>query len=230
MIQQLAQSPFFGISLTALLYYLACKLQQKTGQVLCNPCIVATIGIIAVLQIFRIPYDAYHQGGSLISMFLGPATGCLAVSIYAKRALLKKNLLPILVGCTAGVLTSVGSIWALCRLFGLDAAVTAALLPKSVTTPIATAIAESHGGIVPITVAAVILSGMMGNLCAPYFIRWFRVKDAVAAGLGIGACSHAMGTAKALELGETEGAVSGLAIGLCGILTTVVALFFQRLL
>ena len=114
-------------------------------------------------------------------------------------------------------------------MFGLDAALTVSLLPKSVTTPIATAISQGHGGIVPITVAAVIFTGLLGNLCAPLMIRLFRVKDPVAAGLAIGACSHAMGTAKALELGEMEGAMSGLAIGLCGIFTTILALFFQFL-
>ena len=107
---------------------------------------------------------------------------------------------------------------------------TASLLPKSVTTPIATAVSEGHGGIVSITVAAVIFTGVLGNLIAPFLGRLFRVRDPLAAGLGIGACSHAIGTAKALELGETEGAMSGLAIGVCGIFTALAALFFDALL
>ena len=185
--------------------------------------------IIAVLAVFDIPYAAYNAGGSLINLFLGPATVCLAVTIYAQIDLLKKNLLPILAGCAAGAVTSVLSIWGLCRLFGLDRTLTVSLLPKSVTTPIATAIAEGQGGIVSITVAAVIFTGILGNLCAPALARLFRVKDPVAAGLAIGACSHAMGTARALELGETEGAMSGLAIGLCGLATTILALFFDVL-
>lgn len=102
-------------------------------------------------------------------------------------------------------MTSVLSIWGLCRLFGLDRTLTVSLLPKSVTTPIATAIAEGQGGIVSITVAAVIFTGILGNLCAPALARLFRVKDPVAAGLAIGACSHAMGTARALELGRRRG-------------------------
>ena len=166
----------------------------------------------------------------MINLFLSPATVCVAVSVYAKLDVLKKNLLPVLVGCTVGAVTSVLSVWGLCRAFGLDTALTASLLPKSVTTPIASAIAEGHGGIVSITVVAVIFTGIVGNLSAPLMIRLFRVKDPVEAGLGIGACSHAMGTAKALELGETEGAMSGIAIGLCGIVTTVLALFFGCLL
>lgn len=226
----LTESPFFGIALTVLAYWLGTKAQKKTGLVVCNNIVIAVVLLIAVLTVFRIPYEAYYQGGSIINMLLGPATACMAVTIYAKLDLLKRNWLPVLLGCLAGVVTSVGSIWVMCRLFGLDAAMTASLLPKSVTTPIATAVSESHGGVASITVAAVIFTGILGNLLAPYLIRLFRVQDPLAAGLGIGACSHAIGTAKALELGETEGAMSGLAIGVCGIITAVLALGFGCLL
>lgn len=226
----LTESPFFGIALTVLAYWLGTKAQKKTGLVVCNNIVIAVVLLIAVLTVFHIPYEAYYQGGSIINMLLGPATACMAVTIYAKLDLLKRNWLPVLLGCLAGVVTSVGSIWAMCRLFGLDAAMTASLLPKSVTTPIATAVSESHGGVASITVAAVIFTGILGNLLAPFLIRLFRVKDPLAAGLGIGACSHAIGTAKALELGETEGAMSGLAIGVCGIITAVLALGFGWLL
>ena len=187
------ESPFFGVTLTILAYWAGCRIQKRTGLVICNGLVLAVGMIVAVLVIFDIPYEAYNAGGSLINLFLGPATVCLAVTIYAQIDQLKKNLLPILAGCTAGALTSVLSIWGLCRLFGLDRELTV-------------------------------------NLCAPFLIRLFRVKDPVAAGLGIGACSHAMGTARALELGETEGAMSGLAIGLCGIVTTLVVLCLGGLL
>ena len=228
--RELLQSPFFGITLTVAAYVLGMKIQKKSGLVICNGLVLAALMIIALLTAFHIPYEDYYVGGSIINMFLSPATVCVAMSIYAKRDVLKRNLLPVLVGCTVGAVTSVLSVWALCRAFGLDAALTASLLPKSVTTPIASAIAESHGGIVSITAVAVIFTGIVGNLCAPLMIRLFRVKDPVEAGLGIGACSHALGTAKALELGETEGAMSGIAIGLCGIVTKVLALFFGALL
>nr|WP_326184858.1 LrgB family protein [uncultured Oscillibacter sp.] len=226
----LAESPFFGIALTVAAYWAGTKIQKKTGLVICNNIIIAVALLIAVLTVFHIPYEAYYQGGGIINMLLGPATACMAVTIYAKRDLLKKNWLPVLLGCLAGVVTSVGSILVMCRLFGLDAAMTASLLPKSVTTPIASAVSESHGGIVSITVAAVIFTGILGNLLAPFLVKLFRVRDPLAAGLGIGACSHAVGTAKALELGETEGAMSGLAIGVCGIITAVLALGFDWLL
>ena len=226
----LLESPFFGIALTVLAYWLGVQAQKRTGLVICNNMIVSVALLIAVLTLFHIPYEAYYEGGSVINMFLGPATACIAVTIYAKKDLLKRNWLPVLVGCLTGVVVSVGSILVMSRLFGLDAAMTASLLPKSVTTPIATAVSEGHGGIVSITVAAVIVTGILGNLTAPFLVKLFRVKDPVAVGLGIGACSHAMGTAKALEMGETEGAMSGLAIGMCGIITAVAALFFEALL
>lgn len=230
MMQEVMQSPFFGVTLTVAAYWVGSKIQKRTGLVVCNSMILAVLMIIAVLSAFHIPYESYSVGGSIINLFLGPTTVCLAVTIYSKIDLLKKNWLPILAGCAAGTVTSVLSIWGLCRLFRLDSALTAALLPKSVTTPIASAISEGHGGIVSITVVVVIITGMVGNLCAPAMVKLFRVKDPVAAGLGIGACSHAIGTAKALELGETEGAMSSLAIGLCGVLTTIAALFFDFLI
>lgn len=226
----LLESPFFGITLTVIVYWLGVKIQKKSGLVICNNMIVSVAILVAILVVFHIPYSSYYEGGSIINMMLGPATTCMAVTIYAKIDLLKKNWLPVLAGCLAGAVTTIVSVLIMSRLFGLDRAMTASLLPKSVTTPIATAVSESHGGIVSITVAAVIFTGILGNLAAPFLIKLFRVKDPLAAGLGIGACSHAMGTAKALELGETEGAMSGLAIGVCGIITACLALGFDLLL
>ena len=164
----LVESPFFGITLTVIAYWLGIKAQKKTGLVICNNMIVSVAILIAVLTVFHIPYEAYYKGGSLINMFLGPATACMAVTIYAKFDLLKKNWLPVLAGCLAGTLTTIVSVLVMSRLFGLDSAMTASLLPKSVTTPIATAISESHGGIVSITVAAVsfvsyIVAGFVQN-------------------------------------------------------------------
>ncbi|MCI5928617.1 MAG: LrgB family protein [Pseudoflavonifractor capillosus] len=224
---ELFASPFFGISLSVIAFWVGVRIQKKTGLVLCNPLLIAIVLVSAVLLVCRIPYESYNQGGAIINMFLAPATACLAVSIYTQINLLKENWLPILVGCTAGSITSMGSIYLMCRLFRLDEAVSASLIPKSVTTPIAVSISENLGGIQAITVVAVIITGILGSILAPVLIKLFRVKDPVAAGLAIGACSHAVGTSKALELGETEGAMSGLAIGICGILTVIFSLFLM---
>ena len=217
-------SPFFGVALSVLAFWVGVKIQKKTGLVVCNPLLIGVILVIGLLLTLGIPYEYYDQGGSLINLFLSPATACLAVAIYSKVQLLKENWLPILVGCVVGSLVSMGSILGLCRLFGLDDAMTASLLPKSVTTPIAVSVSQAHGGIPSITVVAVILTGILGSILAPLLIRLFRVKDPIAAGLAIGACSHAVGTSKALELGETEGAMSGLAIGVCGLVTVLFSL------
>ena len=221
---ELTASPFFGVALSVLAFWGGVRIQKKTGLTVCNPLLIAVVLVIGVLLLFHIPYEDYNHGGSLINLFLAPATACLAVAIYGKIRLLKQNWLPILVGCTVGSFVSMGSIYLVCRLFGLDGAITASLLPKSVTTPIATSIAQLHGGIVPITVVAVLITGIFGSIAAPLLIRLFRVKDPMTAGLAIGACSHAVGTSRALELGETEGAMSGLAIGVCGIATVLFSL------
>ena len=180
--------------------------------------------VVGVLLVFRIPYEDYNAGGEIISLFLAPATACLAVGIYAKLAVLKQYWLPILVGAVAGSASSMLSVYALCRLLGLDEQLTVSLIPKSVTTPIAVGIVESAGGLTPITVVAVIVTGILGAILAPTMIRLFRISDSVAAGLAIGACSHAVGTSKAVELGEVEGAMSGLAIGVCGVVTVVLSM------
>ena len=218
-------SPFFGVALSILAFWAAVKLQKRTGLVLCNPLLVSILLVIAVLTALKIPYENYSQGGDLINLFLAPATACLAVAIYSRIQILKENWLPILVGCTVGSAVSMGSVWALCRLFRLEEALAVSLVPKSVTTPIAVSVAEAHGGIPSITVVAVLITGVCGSVTAPLLIRLFRVKDPVTAGLAIGACSHALGTSKALELGETEGAMSGLAIGVCGLITVIFSMF-----
>ena len=222
--QEIMSSPFFGIWLSIAAFWIGVKLQKKTGLVICNPLIIAIVLVSGTLLILKIPYESYEAGGSVINMFLAPATACLAVSIYTKAALLKENWIPVVTGAVCGSLASMGSVFLMCRLFSLDEAMTVSLMPKSVTTPIAVSISEGHGGMVPITVVAVIFTGILGSVLAPGLIRLFRVKDPVTAGIAIGACSHAVGTSKALELGETEGAMSGLAIGICGILTVLFSL------
>lgn len=220
---EIYNSPYFGVAISILAFAIGVKLQQKTKMVICNPLIIAIVLIIGVLIVFKIPFEHYNEGGSVINMFLAPATACLAVSIYTKVAVLKQYWLPILVGCITGSISSMGSIYLMCRLIGLDDSLTMSLIPKSVTTPIAISVSSEHGGVIPVTVMAVIITGILGSILAPLFIRIFKVTDSVAAGLAIGACSHAVGTSKAIEIGEIEGAMSGLAIGICGIVTVIIS-------
>jgi putative effector of murein hydrolase len=218
-------SPFFGLTLTAAAWCAGCWLQKKTGLLLCNPLLIAVALIIAVLALLRIPYAAYSAGGDFIKLMLGPVTAVLALNIYNQRAILRENFLPVLAGCMVGSLTSVGSILALCRVFRVEEALTASLLPKSVTTAIAMGIAESHGGVAGIAAAAVMVAGITGAVFAPLFARVFRITEPVAEGLAIGACSHALGTTRAIEIGSVQGAMSSIAICVCGIITSLLALF-----
>ena len=221
---EIFDSPYFGIALSVITFWTGVKLQRRLRTPICNPLIIAIVLTSGVLLIFRIPYESYNEGGEIINMFLAPATACLAVAIYTRIGMLKRYWLPIIAGCTAGSVASMLSVYALCRLFGLDWSMTLSLLPKSVPTPIAVSIAEPAGGMAPVTVVAVIITGILGSIIYPFLIRLFRVTDPMAAGLAIGACSHAGGTSKAIELGELEGAMSGLAIGICGIITVLISM------
>lgn len=225
----LLSSPFFGLSLSAAAWCAGLWLQKKTGWVLCNPLLVAGVLIIALLAVFDIPLEKYNIGGDFIKLMLGPVTAVLALNIYRQRKILREHFLPVLAGCLAGSVVSLLSVLALCQVFQMEDLLTASLLPKSVTTAIAVGIAvgiaESRGGIQGIAAAAVAMAGITGAVCAPLFAKWFRITDPVAEGLAIGACSHALGTTKAMEIGELQGAMSSIAICVCGIFTSLIALF-----
>lgn len=225
MIETLLNSPMFGLSLTLGTYLIGKFIQKKTKHTLANPLVIGAAFTIAVLAIFKIPYENYAKGADVINWMLGPVTALLALGIYNQRSILKEYFIPVLVGCAAGAATSIFSILGLCKLFGVDKAVTAAILPKSCTTPIAISIAESHGGLAAIAATCVAIAGITGALCAPMFSKWFFVKDPMAQGIATGACSHALGTATAREMGEVQGAMSSIAIGICGMISVVISLF-----
>ncbi|WP_269851100.1 LrgB family protein [Methanosarcina horonobensis] len=159
---------------------------------------------------FRIDFETYNLGGDYISFFLGPSTVVLAVPLYKKIQLLKSDVLPIIAGISAGYIAGISSILILSNFFGLDKIITSSLVPKSVTTPIGIEISKQIGGLPAITVAAIVATGIIGAVLGPFICRSFRIKDSVAVGIAIGTASHALGTTRAIELGETEGAMSGL--------------------
>ena len=226
-LSELLYSPYFGVVLTVFAYQIGVSIQKKAKHPLANPILIAVLLIIGLLVAFDIPLEAYQQGGNLIYLFLAPATAALAVPIYKNWQILRLNWKPILAGTMAGSLASIVIVLGLCRLFQLDETLTASLLSKSVTTPIAADITEQLGGIVPIAIAAVIVSGITGNIMAPFLIKLFRVEDPVAQGIGIGTASHAIGTTRAIAIGELQGAMSGLAIGLSGLWTVFWAFLFS---
>lgn len=220
-------SPFLGLTMCVVTFLFGRWLQKKTGSVLASPVIVAMIICVAVLLAFGIPYENFAKGADIISWMLTPVTALLALSIYNQRKILKEYFIPVLVGCATGSLTSMVSIIGLCKLFGVDKAITASILPKSCTTPIAISIAESHGGVAAIAVCSVMIAGVTGALGAPMFAKWFGITDPVAQGLATGACSHALGTTKAREMGEIQGAMSSIAIGVCGLISVFLSLFVR---
>ena len=226
MLESALSSPFFGLALSVVCWCAAVKIQKKTGFLLCNPVLVCTLLVVAVLVVFDIPLEQYNAGGDIIKLLLGPATAVLALNIYQQRKVLGEYFIPVLVGCLMGSLASIGSVLLLCELFQLEEVFTASMLPKSVTTAIALGISENGGGIPGVTAAAVVITGLEGAMLAPFFAKLFRITDPVAEGVAIGACSHAVGTSKALEIGQLQGAMSSIAICVCGIFTSVLALFF----
>ena len=225
MIETIIHSPMFGLGLCIGVYLLSKWIQNKTKWAIANPVLLGAAFVIAVLSVFHIPYENFYEGAQVIDWMLGPVTALLALGIYNQRKILQEYFVPVLVGCLAGAATSIFSILGLCRLFGVDKAITAAMMPKSCTTPIAIAIAESHGGIAAIAATCVAVAGVTGVVCAPLFAKWFFIKDPVAQGLATGACSHALGTTKAREMGELQGAMSSIAIGVCGMISVVISLF-----
>lgn len=218
-------NPLFGISLTIFCFYLGKMISDKIKLSIANPLVFSVILITIIIKVFKIPIDYYNIGGEIITLFMAPATTVLAYYIYKQMEMLKKYFIPVIVGCLVGTLTSLASVILLSNLFGLNEVMLISLLPKSVTAPIALELSKSLGGISAITFLSVAISGLTGAVFAPLFIKILRIKNSIAAGVAIGTCSHAFGTSKAIEIGETEGAMSGLSIGIAGILTVIISLF-----
>ncbi len=218
-------SPIFGITLCIIAYIIGVKIKNKFKSPIFNPMLLGSLFIIVFLYIFKIPLENFMNGGNIIAMLLAPATAVLAVSIYNRIEIIKQNWLPVIAGCIVGSASSLISVFLLCKLFGLSEEILTSLLPKSITTAIAIELSAQLGGIVPISVAAVCVTGVFGSIMSPYFIKWFRIENSVAAGLAIGASCHALGTSKAIEIGEIEGMMSGISIGICGLSTVFMTMF-----
>ncbi len=225
--REILSSPLFGITLSIVAFKVGLSINEKVKHPLANPLIIALIIIVATLKLFGIPHEYFEAGSSIILLFLAPVTAVLALTVYRQRAVLLSTFFPIVLGTLAGSAAAIGSVVLLSRLMGLHEAVTASLIPKSVTTPVAIALAEQMGGISALTIASTIISGLAGNLFAPLLIKLFAVKDPVAQGVAIGCASHALGTSKAMEIGQVQGAMSSISISLSAIWTVLlVTLFF----
>lgn len=226
----LEDSLFAGVTLSLLAYLLGVVLKKKFKCAIFNPLLISIVITIVVLVTAHVDYDVYNQGASYLSWFLTPATVCLAIPLYEQWKLLKKNIKAVLLGIIAGVLTSLGTVWALAEIMGLSHKEYVTLLPKSITTAIGMGVSEELGGYVTITVAVIVVTGVLGNIFGELICKIFRITDPIARGLSIGSASHAIGTAKAMELGEIEGAMSSLAIAVAGIFTVAASSFFCNFL
>lgn len=224
--EMLEQSVFLGVFLSLGSYGLGMWLKRKTGWALMNPLLIAVVLVVAFLAISGVSYTSYSNGARILDYLLTPATICLAVPLYQQIELLKKNYKAVVAGLVSGVLTSLISVFLLALLFQFDHASYVTFLPKSITTAIGMGISDELGGYVSITVVVILLTGVFGNIFADKILKLFHVEEPIAKGIAIGSAAHAMGTARAMEMGQIEGAMSGLSIVVSGILTVIGASVF----
>lgn len=215
------QTPIFGIVVTIVFYAIGLYIQKKTKLAVFNPLLIAILGIILFLKVSHISYASYKMGGDSINFFLSPVTIVLAIPLYKQYDLLKKHLYEIVIGITTGVVASFISIIAISKITHSDQIIMNSLLGKSITTPMGISLTSSLGGIESITIVAIILTGIVGAMVATPIFKFINTTHPVSKGIALGTASHALGTTKALELGEIEGAMSGLAIGISGTITVI---------
>lgn len=224
----LRQSVFFGGVISLGSYGIGMMLKKRFKWAILNPLLIAIVLTILVLLTFRIDYATYNEGGKYISYLLTPATVCLAVPLYEKLELLKQYYKAIFLGIISGVIASMISILMMAILFNLSHETYVTMLPKSITTAIGMGVSEELGGYVAITAAVIIITGILGNMIAEIVCRIFKIEEPIAKGIALGTAAHAIGTAKALEMGEVEGAMSSLSIVVAGLLTVIGASIFAQ--
>lgn len=222
-------SAYFGITVSLASYGIGVLINRKTGKAFMNPLLISVIITITFLAVCHIDFDVYNSGAKFLSWLLTPATVCLAIPLYDKLSFLKSDWKAIFAGIISGVIASLGCILAMTAAFGLSHEEYVSFLPKSITTAIGIGVSEELGGYQELTAASIIITGVLGNVTAPLICRLFRIKEPVAVGIAIGTSSHAVGTARAMEIGDTEGAMSSLSIAVSGLLTVAGASVFASL-
>ncbi|MFA6708795.1 MAG: LrgB family protein [Fusobacterium sp.] len=218
-------TPFFGIIITIFAFNLGLFILKKSNLAILNPLLIGTIIIMSIISYFKIPLDYYKKGGDMMSFFLAPATIALALPLHRQLNKLKTYYIPILIGGIVGACSAILSVIFIGKLLGLNTVILKSFVPKSITTPLGIELSQVLGGIPAITIFAIIVTGITGNILAPVMCKIFKIQHPIAKGLGIGISSHAVGTAKALEMGEVEGGMSSLSIVIAGILTFIIAPF-----
>ena len=225
----LGHAAYFGVTISLAGYAIGLWLKKKIKKPFANPLLISVLLVMGALVVLKIDYQVYNESAKYLSYLLTPATVCLAIPLYQQLTLLKKHWKAVVGALTAGVASSLISVWALSVLFRLTHEQYVSLLPKSITTAIGMGVSQELGGVVTLTVAAIILTGVLGAVIGEAVCRLFRIRDRVAVGLAFGSAAHAVGTSRALEIGEIEGAMSSLAIAVSGLITVTVASFFVGL-
>lgn len=225
----LTSSVFMAVTISLLGYEMGSFLKRKTGLAILNPLLVAIAVVIVLLLLFHVDYEVYEEGSEILSYLLTPATVALAVPLHRQMHLLKKNGVAICAGVLAGVVTSLASTLLIAVVFQMTHEEYVTFLPKSITTAIGMGMSEEMGGIVTITVAVIVVTGIVGNVMGEWVCRIFHIRERIAVGLALGTSAHVIGTTKAMELGDVEGAMSSLAIVLAGILTVLGANVFAAM-
>ena len=225
--EKLTDTHLFGILLTVTCFYGIAYLRNKLHQSWMNPLLLSVIFIILLLVCIRIPYENYMKGGRVIHAFLGPVTVVFALPLFRQRKLLIEHRYSIIGGICSGVISAVISVVLLCRLLGLDELLEKSLVPHSVTTPIGISLSTLLGATEGVTVLSIMITGILGAAIAPGIYKVLKIVHPVAKGIGLGTSSHALGTTKALEMGETEGAMSSLAIGVSALTTVIAVVLLQ---
>lgn len=220
-------SAFFGVAISLISYGLGTILKRKFKLAIFNPLLISVIITIAVLLIFKIDYQVYEKGSKVIGFLLTPATVCLAVPLYEQFNILKKNKTAIFFGILSGVVTSLITVLLMAILFNIGHSNYVTLLPKSITTAIGMDLSEELGGYTSLTVAAIVITGIFGNVIGSFVLKLFRITEPVAEGVALGCASHVIGTSKAIELGEIQGAMGSLSIVIAGIITVIGATVFS---
>lgn len=219
-------SPLFTSEVFLLALVLGCFLvgiyvYKRTRISLLQPILTAVIILIPFLKLTGISYEVFSQQTNLLNLMLGPCVVALGYVMYEELEQIRGNVLSIFTAVFVGSAVAIVSVVLIAKLFGADSTLLASLAPKSVTTPIAISLAGKNGGIPSLAVAFVVICGIFGGMVGPVVLRALGVKSKVAKGLALGAASHAMGTARAIEMGATEGAISGLAICIMGVFTAM---------
>lgn len=223
-------SATIGVVISLVNYWIGLYIKKKTGISFCNPLLISIILTIAFVLVLRIDYDNYYASAKYLSWLLTPATVSLAIPLYLEIERLKKNIKAIIISITAGSLTSFIVVFLMSLVFRFNHNQYVTFLPKSITTAIGMGVSEELGGIVSITVAVIILTGIFGAVVADTVFRIFHITDPVAQGLALGTSAHAIGTSRAMEMGDIQGAMSSLSIVTAGIITVVGANIFAALL